>query len=297
MRWAACLAVLLAMSGCKFPSRGQPRVNSGRERANSVGAGTGAGKNSALTIFDRPIKRVVVRIRVHRITAPRGSFTSNDALWQIASQPLPSADAAMRLADNGLRAAVGLESDRDALTRYIERLADPRMALDELLPDTSRLVDIELGPCDDETVFYFDAAGNLHGRGFVRGQARLRLSFEFRSPLLQDVWLRLVPEIEEPPGPWTWEITEAGARQVREQRRFSFSDLAFEARIHRGGFLLVGPTADIYELPLPGRALLHNRAADGAGAEATAGRESILVISPILTTEGSDPSVAEGGLP
>lgn len=232
---------------------------------------------------DQPIRRVSVRLNVLRVTAPTGSITKNAAIWKTVVGGLADASAAACLRDNGVRAAIGRDSDRAALQALLDDLPDHRAGVDTLVPDMTRLVELTLGPCEpNQRVFHYDRAGHLHGDEFENGKIRLRIAYEVRSARLDDVMLQLMPEVEEPPGPMKWVITDAGATQVEEERLHSFRELVFGGTIPPGGFLMLGPTADIYQQPLLGRAMfVDSNRGDDADEEP---RESLLIISPIVTS-------------
>lgn len=232
---------------------------------------------------EQPIRRVSVRLNVLRVTAPSGSFSKNTAIWKTVVGGLADAGAAACLRDNGVRAAIGRDSDRAALQALLDDLPEHRSGVDTLLPDMTRLVELTLGPCEaNQRVFHYDRAGHLHGDEFENAKIRLRIAYEVRSARLDDVMLQLMPEVEEPPGPMKWVITDAGAAQVEEERRHSFRELVFGGTIPPGGFLLLGPTHDIYQQPLLGKAMfVDSNRGDEADEEP---RESLLVISPIVTS-------------
>jgi len=266
-----------------------------RRQSESGSVSTHAMRNgdpTAPTIFDRPMQRIVVRFSVLRVWAPKGAFTKDEGIWTLVTGALPSADAAMRLRDNGFRAAIGTDGDRSLVKRHLDRIADIRTALDQVTPDASRLVELDIGPCKRrQPVFHFDRAGQLHGRAFVQARAHFQLAYEIRSPRLDEMLLHLTPEIEEPPGPWKWVITDEGARQVQEERRYAFHDLLIAAKIPQRGFLLLGPTADVYRQPLPAKVFFVSESAE-TGEAAPRPLESILIISPIIETI-AEPSVSD----
>jgi hypothetical protein len=254
-----------------------------------------AGRNP--TVFDRRPQRLAVEFKVHRFSAPGGTFSQNDTeIWKIVTGSLPDAAATLRLTDNWFRAVVGRESDRAALRGWLDELQGIRSALDTATPDAARSVEVEIGPCNPrQTVFYYDRRGLLHGLDFVNAKARFKLAFEMRSPNLHEVWLEVVPELEEPPGPPKWVITPQGARQEPEERRHPFGELAFAAEIPDGGFLLLGPTPAVRERPLLANPffLEETEKVDTAtgGQNSPEVRESIYIISPIIRsqTQGQPP--------
>ncbi len=235
------------------------------------------------SIFNRPLSRLVVDFKVHRISGSPGSFGTDSRLWKIMTVGLPDAEASLRLSANGFRVAVGRESDRPALRAFIEDVGELHTVMDRVTPDASKSVYLELGPCDShQSVFFYDRQGNLHGLGFVNATARFRLAFEMRSSNLKEVWLRLLPELREPPGPPQWKKGPDGEYyQAPEQRGRSFVELAFSAKIPEGGFLLLAPTPEVHERPLLARPFFTDARPDRPGTT-TVGRESIYIISPIV---------------
>jgi len=238
---------------------------------------------------DRPIRRVSVKLNVVRITTPKGGLSRNKDIWRIVTGSLADAAVTASLRDNGILAAIGRESDREALTAALEKIPGHRSALDSLQPNEARLVELVLGPCaKNQKVFHYDRAGKLSGNEFSDGQAKLRMAYEVRSARMDDVMLQLLPEIEEPPAPPKWVVTPAGATEVREERRHSFRELVMGGTIPPGGFIMIGPTADVYAHPLLGRAFFVET--NPPDPETDQGpRESLLIISPIVTTVGQPP--------
>jgi hypothetical protein len=243
-------------------------------------------------VFHRPAQRLSIEFKVHRIWAPRGSLTSDAAVWSRVPGSLPSAAQIARLADNGLRAAVGRESDREPLLTALREIPRLRMALDQVSPDPAKPLEMVIGPRPGrESVFHIDRRGDLHGIDFVDGQVEFEVSFALRTADLATVSLKSTPLVREPPGPLKWVLTEEGAQQVPEERLRRFADLAVSCEVPPGGFLLLGPTETVYDRPLLGRMffLEEGPATDGAEAQ----RESLCVISPlvrVLASRGATPA-------
>jgi hypothetical protein len=287
LRSSLLSTALLVACGCAIP----PKVEPGDTRATDGGVqpsgqvSQATGRTSEL--FSRVPQRLVVDFKVHRFSAPEGTFTKNDGLWKIITSATGDARMTLRLSDNGFRAAVGRESDRSALTRWLEGVEDVRIALDEATPDASKSVEIEVGPCPArQTVFYYDRQGVLHGLDFVDAKARFRLSFAMHSSNLREVRLELVPELEEPPGPPKWVITDDGARQQPVERRHPFEELTVSAAISENGFLLLGPTAEVgtrHSLAAKPFFIEETPRADGTMSI----RESVYIISPIIRVYAS----------
>lgn len=258
-------------------------------------AGGASEDSSDLSVFSRPLQRLTVEFRIHRYSAPKGTFTNDGELWKLVTGPLPDAASTLRLADNGFRAAVGLESDREPLRDFLSRVPGLQSVLDQATPDVSRSVELELGSCPPRlVVFYYGVGGTLRGMDFVEAKAKLRLWFELRSVNLRDLRLMVEPELAEPPGEPRWVITEEGARQVPEERGRRFTELGFAALVPDGGFLLLGPTAAVYDRPLLGRPFFTQEEAPGSGRTGDA-RESIYVISAIVRPQEGRGSLEGSG--
>jgi len=273
----------LVVPGC-LPAQRQKAINSPEVMSNPNVSPTRSDRNpGADSVFNRPLTRLVVDFNVHRISGSPGSFGADSALWKIMTVGLPNAEAALRLSANGFRVAIGRESDRPALKSFIEDVGDLHTAMDRVTPDASKSVYLELGPCDaQQSVFFYDAQGGLHGLGFVNATARFKLAFEMRSSNLKEVWLRLLPELREPPGPPQWKKGPDGEyHQVPEERGRSFAELAFSARIPEGGYLLLAPTPAVRQRPLLAKPFFISSRAGRPDADA-AERESIYIISPIV---------------
>ncbi len=286
------LALLLA-AGC-LPVR-PPPVAPPADPAIQPDASSRAGTASP-TVFDRSLQRLTVEFKVHRYSAPRGLFSGNPRLWRLAAIPLGDAATVLRLADNGLRGGVGQASDREPLRLFLAEVPGLRSALDYAQPDHTRAVEVDLGPTRPRTVvFYYTPGGGLRGMDFVDARSKLRLAYELRSISLREVGLQVIPELEEPPGPPQWVITEAGARQEPEDRRYVFTELALSVKIPEDGFLLLGPTEGVHDRPLLGGALFVQSRGDDVEGDA-AERESILIISPVVRST-VEPSLDGGPRP
>lgn len=244
-------------------------------------AATASGEDRT-SVFDRPMRRFALEFRVHRFSANAGQFSGDAALWRIVTGALPDARMSLRLADNGFKAVVGRESDRVRLREWLDELEDIRSVVDMAVPDTSRKVALELGGRQARrTIFHYGKSGSLHGLDLVDAQAKLELGFELRPPGFREVLLTVLPVMEEPPGRPKWVMTPDGPMEVPQERRYPFHDLAFSAEVPEGGFLLLGPTATVYDLPLLGRPFFLGPPS-GVQPVTESRRESIYVISPII---------------
>ena len=269
--------LLLVTSGCQW-------FNRNKTPADQPIQTTTTNQPTDPNVFDRRTQTRTVEFTVHRISAPRGSFSDNTKLWELVSGTLPNTETSLRLQENGFRVAIGRESHRDPMMTLIKAVPDLRIAVDHAQPDASMMVNLEIGPCAPRVaVFYVDNKASLRGLDFVDAVARFKLTFEMRSARLDEFWLRVIPELEEPPSPPTWKMTPEGPREVAEEHRYTFEGLACDAMIPDGGFMLVGPAKLVYDRPVVARPFLCEKITNGA---VTTERESIIIISPILRVHG-----------
>lgn len=241
--------------------------------------------------FGRPVTNLVVEFNVHRYTAPKGTFTPESSpIWQVVTGSLPSAELTLHLADSGFRAAIGRQSDRKPLADALETLretTDLRSAVDHITPDATREMEMEIGPVSWSSlpVFHVQGDGSLAGQDFLDATTKFVMNFAIRAERLREVWVQIVPAIEEPPGPMRWVGTpEGGFQQVPEQRRKEFTDVILATPVPDGGFILLGATPSVYDRPYLARPFFIEQVAGGDEADPEGARESIFIISPILRT-------------
>ncbi|MBX3394980.1 MAG: hypothetical protein KF841_06395 [Phycisphaerae bacterium] len=234
-------------------------------------------------IFSRPMQRLAVHFRVHLVTAPLGTFGNQSKLWSIASTPTADAGGALRQRSNGFHAAVGRDSDRPALMEYLDSIDGVKLKMDEVTPDVDKPIVVELGSIGPlSTVFHFDRRGALHGSDLIGAVARLIVKFDIRSSNLKDIWIEVVPEIEEPPLSTKWVRRPDGELiEVPEERKQTFTDMRIGAQIPEGGFLVIGGADRDRLRPVLGTVFFTEHAAEGPQSRGN-DRDRIYVISPIV---------------
>ncbi len=236
----------------------------------------------------------MIEFLVYRVWARPGTFSARSEPWTLATGEAPAAEEALRLAANGFRLAVGRGSDRSALQRFLESIEDRKVAEDRTTPDDRRALEIELGAGPAvSTLFFYAPDGSLSGRDFDSPKGILRLNYELHALNLREMVLRAVPEIEEPPGPVKWVIGDDGtAREVPQERRMTFEEFAVKVKLPENGFLMIGPTDAVHDMPLLGRAFFVDYGGKPEGIESEL-RESLYIISPVIRSS----SEAQGILP
>lgn len=302
---AAFLAALAVNLGCQLQhtsppvgqASGEPTGPAATDDAGTLKAAPRPAVNAdegPRAIFSRPMQRLTVHFRVHLVTAPHGTFGNQSRLWSIAATPTADAAGALRQRSNGFLAAVGRESDRPALMEFLDSIDGVKLKMDEVTPDVDKPIVVELGSLGPLcTVFHFDRRGALHGSELMGAVARLILKFDIRSSNLKDVWLEVVPEVEEPPLTTKWVRQPDGElREFPEERKQTFTDMTIAAQIPGGGFLVIGGADRERLRPVLGTVFFTEQQAEGPKSQGT-DRDRIYVISPIVRF-AEDPISARG---
>jgi hypothetical protein len=243
-----------------------------------------------------PMRRLFIEFAVLRVETARPHFSDNPRLWEFVDEGAVPAAVRMALRDSGFRVGVGQEAARDPLTRWLEEQPEVQSKLERTIPNQDELMEIVLTyEGRDYVVFYVRTTGPLAGQHFEQAWPVLNIAFEVITGDFENVRLRVFPEMRERPGPLRYERVGADylLRPTPQQRLYH--ELAFDVTVPRGGFLLLGPDADVYRLPLLGRAFFTEGPADRMEnasendakktPDATQ-RESIYVISPIFRWAG-----------
>ncbi|MFO0973317.1 MAG: hypothetical protein U1A27_07755 [Phycisphaerae bacterium] len=218
----------------------------------------------------------MVEFSVMRIDLPIGALARADEIWRSVDEAAVAEPLRGALRANGFRVGVGGDAARAPILAILNRQAGARTKVQRGAPLGDQPMDIVLtDAARDVDVFFCDPAGHWAGQTFEAAQPVVRLSFTLPPGDFDTVRVRLEPELRQPPGPqriqrlagvWDWRP---------EYRGRIFRELAIEALIPRGGFLMLGPTRD-----LDGQSLLACpfvvEPLDGQS------RENLLVVSPVL---------------
>lgn len=276
---------MLALGACEAGGAG-PAVESVGTRP-AINANRGEAQPAS--VFERPLERLTIEFVVYRIWAPPGTFAKGDEPWSLATGDSPPAEPTLRWTANGFRMAVGRASDRPALQRYLESIEDRKVAEDRTQPDDRRALEIELGAGPAQTtLFCYGPDGRLSGRDFESPKAILRLNYELHALNLREMIVQATPELEEPPGPMKWTIDADGrAREVPQERRHLFGDLAVSVKVPENGFLMIGPTDAAHEMPILGRAFFVDYGGKPTGSDEER-RESLYIITPVIRSSADE---------
>ncbi|MCK6457526.1 MAG: hypothetical protein L6Q92_13480 [Phycisphaerae bacterium] len=239
------------------------------------------------TPADAPaVQRLLVELSVLRVETIRGGLERVRRIWDFVDVAPLAAPTQVAMRDNGFLIGVGRDAARSAVQDLLESLPDKRSKVDRSLVSDERRVELLLADHEaDRVVFYVEPNGRSSGQSFERGKPVLNIAYSLVPGRLDDLRLRLVPEIRQPPGPVQYVRVGVDWLQQPEYRGRVYEELAFEAVVPRNGFVMLGPTPDVHRLPLLARPYFVE-AASGRG------RESLLIISPILHWTGPAPVAA-----
>jgi hypothetical protein len=184
------------------------------------------------------IAAVVPRVLVHRITAPVGTFSTNEKVWTELNEDALDSKTSVLMAQNGLRAGIGPVSRWPAIARLIE---GPGVTSDQIMCQTDGRSSVNVVTRQgviDEIVVSIDRDLQQQGRTFekcdngfklsmrgVRGKPELLISLEPIVTLGTVQVMRSEPEVG---------ITRGGFTSEE-----AFTDLQMAATLGPDHFLVV----------------------------------------------------------
>jgi hypothetical protein len=217
------------------------------------------------------IRKITLRLDVLRLEAPKGTFSGNQAFWNLLDEMVVEPNMLLTLRENGFRYGVASPAARDAVKALLDQDTGVTVAWDRARPRPDLPVELVLRTFDrDMTLFCFDRLGRMSGASFVEARPYLSVEMHIDPAEPASTMVRIVPEVREPPGPIEYVRTPTGFRPQPQYRGRVFDALVLERTLTDGQALIVGPTADVHRLPILGRPFF-------IGEE---GRESLFVFSP-----------------
>lgn len=183
---------------------------------------------------------LIPRVTVYRISAPVGTFTSNDKVWSELNEDALDSKTSVLLAQNGLRAGVGM------IARWpsIQRLVDvPGASSDQFncQTDGRSSVNVVTRPgITDEIVVSIDRDLQQQGRTFERCDNGFRLSMHgIRGK--HELVVQLEPIVTLGTVAVSHTVGELGTGKQGFTSEEAFNDLLMSAHLNSDQFLILSP--------------------------------------------------------
>lgn len=217
----------------------RPRLTGPTSPATAVSPSDPAASNPRLLGLD-----------VYILNVPAGGVSRNDAFWKRLDETAAVApDEYALLFRNGVRVGIGDQADWP----FFKGILDERPAATQLLSyvaPSAKSAELDLRKeVAAETVFYFDHAGRLSGRSYDNCSNLWSLSFQSvpRDPDL--IRVSLTPMIRSQRKRLEWvkhrlREDDPPTREIAYVAPEYLFDLAVDASVAPGKFLVVAPSAD-----------------------------------------------------
>lgn len=266
------LSAAVLVAGCNFFNAGKlgikPKDNSSGENPFAVAESRPA--------FDQSVRTCTVRFSVLRVEVPAGGLQKIEKIWSLVDTNVVPRDVAATMRDNGFLIGVGRDEARAPIRAAIDTLTDVRSRDDQILPGVNKMVEVIITDAQrDMELMWYNRDGRLSGQSFEMARPILRFGWAIEPPRLNDVVVRIEPEIREPVGRTRYQRQDDMWVLRPEYRGRVFTDLGFDVAVPEGGFLMLGPTGDVAGSPRLGRPFFIE---PSGGSQ----RESLYVISPLV---------------
>jgi hypothetical protein len=192
-----------------------------------------------------------------QVQAPLGEFSRSQKIWGHLDEQAVGVETQMILQRNGLRLGLGSQESWppvhaifQSVSRRIVRTLPPS-------PPNSLSVSLQLnGEPVDQTVFFYRPNGTLSGGSFPGATNVFRITWEFNSDNIEQVVVYITPEIRQEQSRVTYKDTPLGVAAVPVFEGKVFQELACRLVVSSGGYIVLGPGADVARVGLLGREFL-----------------------------------------
>jgi hypothetical protein len=190
-----------------------------------------------------PVGTAAVQIDIYQLSVPYGTVSRNEKFWKRIDEQCIDVATADVLYRNGIRAGQAATSEWDYFRNIMEQ--NPALASSRtLLSPEGNSIELPLGKeMLQQDIFYYDAAGHLHGRSFDHSQNLMTLSFQPAPRKPQAVRLALCPLVR-----CTRRRLEYTAMNREDEIAYTAPEHLYELNLRTdvpmNNFLVVAPSAE-----------------------------------------------------
>ena len=215
-----------------------------------------------------------LRFRVIQVQAPLGEFSRSQKVWDHLDEQAVGIETQMLLQRNGLRVGLGEPDSWPPVRAIFDAVA--KRTVRELPPSMPNSLSVPLQLNNepvDQTVFFYRSNGTMAGSFYSQATDVFRITWDFNSANIEQVVVFITPEVRQDQSGVVFKATPMGAAPVPVYEGRVFAELTCRLVVSPGGYIVLGPAADVNRTGLLGREFLVNQI-DGEPYE------SILVIVP-----------------
>ncbi len=199
---------------------------------------------------------VKLRLDVASVEAPIGTISNSEELWSYLDEesvhPLGNAG----LGRNGIRAGLGDAETWPDLAEILQDLTGRPFTKEIKVAELGKALPLLLKTDQPmNTIFLSFNDNSLSGSDYPPGNYVLAISFSINPDDRSQVMITAVPQAHSAQRKVTYIKSPAGYNAVEKPTIFSFFPLAFQLRMQRKDFLLIGPNAEARRQNSPGNKL------------------------------------------
>ncbi len=286
-RAAIAAALVLSLTACNPQNVNWLPVGTtqaGSPPATPQDADTGfteTSDRSALPTLAPPVVRVIT-IQILHIQWPHTERERAMAIWNhLREDGLASADT-LRLRRNGIRIGIGHERWWEAIKAILDNVDGIKVSQPapiNIRPDFPLALELDLDP-REQTLFFVDSAGELHGATWPHSRNVLRIQYLADEQRSGRTRLAFLPAVLQRQASTAWSRSELGGWQVTPNQSVSvFPAARFVVDLAPGEFVAVAPSERGSVAGLIGTALLTRQDAGTA-------YESVIFVRPDVSDVG-----------
>ena len=235
--WLALTILTACVAGCQ-PNKFESTPDL-RQQGEIIMGGDKKGDESAVGY------NVQLKLKLAAIEAPIGTISDSEELWSYLDEESIRPLGKAGLGRNGIRVGIGKIDTWDDLASILEDLTGRPFDEDIKFAELGKPLALRLKKDEPvKTVFVSFDDRSLSGKDYPPGDHVLAVSFSVDPDDRSQVMLTAVPQIHSSYRPLTYEKSPSGYAAVNKPTIFSLFPLAFQLRMPRRDFLLIGPTSE-----------------------------------------------------
>ncbi len=198
-----------------------------------------------------------VQFDVLQVQAPLGEFSRSQKIWDHLDEQAVGIETQMHLQRNGLRVGLGTQESWPPVHAILETVSRRIVRVLPPSPPNSLSVSLQLNSEPlDQTVFFYRGNGTLVGGSFAGATDVFRITWEFNSDNIEQVVVYITPEVRQEQSGSAPMPTPLGVAMVPEYEGKVFKELTSRLVVGPGGYIVLGPAADVARAGLLGREFL-----------------------------------------
>ncbi len=199
---------------------------------------------------------VRLRLDIASIEAPIGTISDSQELWSYLDEESIRPLGKAGLGRNGIRAGLGKADSWSDLTEILQGLTGRPFSQEVKVAELGKALPLKLKSDQPlKTIFLSFNDNSLTGSDYPPGDYVLAISFSINPDDKSQVMITAVPQVHSAQRKVKYVKGPAGYSAMKKPTIFSFFELAFQLRMQRKDFLIIGPNSEARRKNSPGNSL------------------------------------------